>query len=101
MLSPVAKFFPQDKMTVVFGTLTIYCEYWVEWGDDRWHVQVERLDEKGGGEIPSFECVSELIKGAIGRPASRRILVEEKRPNQAPEPTSGSVAPRAQEPRII
>jgi hypothetical protein len=76
MPSPVAKFLPQDKMTVVFDTLTIHCAYWVEWGEDHWHVQIERLEDRAGGELPGFERVSELVKEALRGPASRRISVE-------------------------
>ena len=87
MHAPVAKFFPHDKMTVAFGAVVIQCTYWVEWGDDRWHVQVERLEGGADSKLPSSESVSELITEALQGAPSRRIFVEEGKPNQtAPEP---------------
>src|SRR5690348_15692376 len=77
MISPVAKFFAQDKVTVVFESLTIHCAYWVEWSNDRWHVQVERIEESRDRELPNFDRVSSLVKEALRGAASRSILVEE------------------------
>lgn len=95
MTSPTAKFLPHDKMAVALGTLTIHCGYWVEWADDRWHVEVERIENGAGGELPSFERASELIREALGAATSLRILVKEKRPNKSLQTTSGSVTPTA------
>ncbi len=102
MPQPTAKFFPQDKMSVVFGPLTIHCSYWVAWGDDRWHAKIERAEDATGGLPPGFDRLRELVTEALRGGKSRQIMVEgsegipgspaaaSQAPIQPPVPTRGN-----------
>ena len=76
MSQPTAKFYPQDKMRVVFGSLTIHCSYWVEWGDDRWHAKIEGAEDATGGLPPGIDRLRELVTEALRGGKSRQIMVE-------------------------
>jgi hypothetical protein len=51
---------------VSWGSLTVHCSYWVEWGEDRWHVDITQVEDKSGSAPKEKEYLSKLVAYALG-----------------------------------
>ena len=85
MTQPKAKFFPGDKVDVICDSFTAHCDYWVEWGDDRWHVKILGTEKREAGADFDYDRVVQIVREALRGGKQRQILIDEKpRPNHPP-----------------
>lgn len=71
---PRAWFESGQDLLVTFGGCTVHCHYWVEWGEDRWHIRIDRIEEKSRTHPTSVDLASKAVAYVL-RGGKGRILV--------------------------
>jgi hypothetical protein len=74
--SPKARFHPGDRMTVSAKGVSVDCTYWVEWGDNRWHVDIVtyKADEATG--LVTKSRLRWMVAKALNAPESRFLIID-------------------------
>lgn len=71
---PRAWFESGQDLTVRFRGCTVHCHYWVEWGVDRWHIRIDRIEENSHTYPTCVQLASKAVAYAL-RGGKGRILV--------------------------
>ncbi len=72
--SPRPFFRGKDSLSVSWGSTKVRCNYWVEWGDNRWHVSVSEVIGNPKDPRLTDEYVRGLVAYAL-RGKERTILI--------------------------
>jgi hypothetical protein len=66
MNEPEAKFFSGDKMIVSCGSVTVECQYWVQWGEQIWNVEIVVVKGKPDDDASLVEIITHALRGTAG-----------------------------------
>ena len=77
--NPKARFYPGDKLSVSWGSLTVHCSYWVEWGEDRWHVDIDQVEDKSGSAPKEEEYLLKLVAFSLRGGKNQDIYIAGKK----------------------
>ena len=66
MNEPEVKFFSGDKMIVSCGSVTVECQYWVQWGEQIWNVEIVGIKGKPDDDASLVELMTRALRGTAG-----------------------------------
>jgi hypothetical protein len=75
---PRTQFHSGHELSVSWGLITVNCDYRVEWGDDRWHVTIIRVEDKTKDTPKDAEFLSRLVAYTLRGGKKRALFIAGK-----------------------
>jgi hypothetical protein len=73
---PRARFYSGKTLSVTWRHISAHGRYWVEWGEDVWHIHIDRIEGATDSSLRE-RILEDMVAFALRGPRKRKIYIND------------------------